>query len=358
MAAQRVIAEDTGGDAIVNSNDFDDGFRRFVRASNQYYLLGYVPTVEHRDGEFHNVTIRVNRPGLTVRARRGYYAPDAERAPAPEPSAPSEPAGLSAGAREALRLPLSMNGLTIELSAAPFRGTAGNGSVLLTAQVRGGDLVLGPGEPIEVAYQAMTTEGVVSPGAFHVFELDLSEASRATVESTGLRFVEWLPLPRGRHQIRFAVHQPNGKTGMVVGDVEVPDFVDATMSMSGLVLASDRLRTQRTMKMDDALLKLLGGYPTAERSFARRDVLTAYAEVYTKAQTRPPAIAATITRANGLSDAPQTTPRLVVAEPGRAGYLARMPLDTLRPGDYVLRLEARDGRQAATRQVLFTVTAD
>jgi hypothetical protein len=360
MAAQRVIAEDTGGDAIVNSNDFEDGFQRFVRDSNQYYLLGYVPAVDHRDGEFHNLTVRVNRPGLTVRARRGYYAPDARRAARPNAATSSAPdaAGLSADASDALRLPLSMNGFTIELAAAPFRGSAGSGSVLLVAQVRGSDLVLGPGEPIEVAYRPTTTEGKTSPGAFHVFRLDLSEASRTAVASTGLRFVDWLALPRGRHQVRFAVRQPNGKTGMVVGDVEVPDFVDAPMSMSGLVLASDALRTQRTMKMDDALLKLMGGYPTAERAFARRDVLTAYAEVYAKAQTRSPVVVATVARASRLSDAQRTTPRLVVAEPGRAGYVTRVPLDTLRSGDYVLTFEARDGRVTATRQVLFTVTAD
>ena len=70
------------------------------------------------------------------------------------------------------------------------------------------------------------------------------------------------------------------------------------------------------MKMDDALLKLLGGYPTAERSFRRRDVLTAYVQVYTKSQTRPPAVTVTISRA------------------------------------------ARDGRTTATRQVPFTVTAN
>jgi hypothetical protein len=265
---------------------------------------------------------------------------------------------LSARAQEALRLPLSMNGLAIELTAAPFRGAAGNGSVLLTAQVRGADLVLGPGELIEVAYRATTTEGETSPGAFHVFKLDLLEESRTTVASSGLRFVEWLSLPRGRHQVRFVVHQPNGKTGLVVGDVDVPDFAGAPVSMSGLVLASERLRTQRTMKMDDALLKRLGGYPTAERSFARRDVLTAYAEVHTKGQTRPPGIVATIARAGRLSDAQVTPARVVLAEPGRAGYVARVPLDTLRPGDHVLTFEARDGRQTAKRQVLFTVTAD
>jgi VWFA-related protein len=41
MGAARALAEDTGGDAIVNTNDFSAGFQRFVRDTSTYYLLGY-----------------------------------------------------------------------------------------------------------------------------------------------------------------------------------------------------------------------------------------------------------------------------------------------------------------------------
>ena len=357
MAGQRVLAEVTGGDAIVNSNNFEDGFKRFVEDSSQYYLLGYTPTVERRDGQFHTLTVRVNRPGVTVRARRGYYAPSADQ---PEPNARPvrQPDGLSLSpdTREALRWPLSMNGLTVDLAVAPFRGADGNGAVLLTAQVRGQDLVLESGELVEVGYQAMTTEGMLTPGAFHVFKLDLSSQSRTSAESAGLRFVDWLALPPGRHQVRFAVHQPNGKTGMVVGDMDVPNFAASPLSMSGMVFASERLREQQTMKADEPLRKLLGVSPTAERSFVQGDVLTTYVEVYTNAKTPPPPVIARLARADQLNRAQPVNARPVVAEPGRAGWVTRIPIETLEPGIYVLSLEARAGRRSALRQVPFTVT--
>jgi hypothetical protein len=309
--------------------------------------------VEHRDGEFHSLTVRVNRPGLTVRARRGYYAPEPEPADLAT-SEPGEP-GLSEETLDALRLPLSMGGLTIDLSAAPFRGTDGDGSVLLTAQVRGTDLSLEAGELVEVGYQAMTAEGETTPGKFDVFKLDLSEASRTVSESVGLRFLDWIALTPGRHQVRLAAHQPNGRTGMVVADVEVPDFAKAAVSMSGLVLASALLGEQRTMKEDETLRPVLGAYPTAVRSFSRDDTVTAYVEVYTADGTRP-AVIPTIARTSRLSD-PQPVPtRQAVGEPGRVGYVATLDLARYQAGDYVLTFEARNGRESATRQVVFSVT--
>jgi VWFA-related protein len=79
VAMLRLLAEETGGDAIAGTNNFSDGFQRFARDVSTYYLLGYEPAVEHRDGKFHKLAVRVKkRPGLTVRARPAYYATDEE----------------------------------------------------------------------------------------------------------------------------------------------------------------------------------------------------------------------------------------------------------------------------------------
>lgn len=355
MSALHALADETGGRAIVNSNDFEGGYQRFVSDTSVYYLLGYTPSVEHRDGKFHPITVRVNRPGLTVLARRGYYAlpPETESKPAasPEQGVP----GLSPDTREALRLPFSMNGLTIDLAATPFRGTGGNGLALITARVRGPDLAFGAGELVEVAYQAMTIDGQTTPGTFNVFKLDLSDQSRASAGAIGLRFDEWLALPPGRHQIRFVAHQPNGRTGMVVADVELPDFSKAPVSLSGVVLASERLPAQLAMKTDEVLRQLLRGHPTAERSFAGTDVVTAYVEGYTDEKTSLERVTASIAPADQLKRTQAVETIVAVREPHKTGHVAQLPLRDLRPGDYVLTFEARAGRRSATRRLLFTV---
>ncbi|HET9362077.1 MAG TPA: VWA domain-containing protein, partial [Vicinamibacterales bacterium] len=260
VAGQRLLAEETGGDAIVNTNNYQVGYERFVQDSNQYYLLGYTPQVEHRDGKLHRLTVRVNRPGLTVRARQGYYAPRPERRNARE-TKPEQIAGagkLSSAAIDALQMPLSMNGLTLDLFAAPFRAASGkNATVLVGAQVRGRGLVLGRGERMEIGFVGMNTDGKTSPGAFHIVRLDLTDHSRQVVEGSGLPFVDRLQLAPGRHQVKFVAHQPTGQTGMVLVDVDVPKFSDAPLSMSGVVLASFLELPQTAVKRDDPLLRLL-----------------------------------------------------------------------------------------------------
>ena len=67
----RVLAEQTGGLAFVNSNDLGGAFDRVVRDNSSYYMLGYYPTNERRDNRFRRIEVRMNKPGLQVRARKG-----------------------------------------------------------------------------------------------------------------------------------------------------------------------------------------------------------------------------------------------------------------------------------------------
>ena len=71
----RTLADETNGFAAVNSNDFGSAFERIVRDNSAYYVLAYYPPSNRRDGKFHRIEVRTSRPGLRVRARRGYAAP-------------------------------------------------------------------------------------------------------------------------------------------------------------------------------------------------------------------------------------------------------------------------------------------
>jgi VWFA-related protein len=68
----RTLAADTDGLAVVNTNQIDNALKRIVADLTSYYLLGYYSTNTKLDGRFRNITVRVQRPGVQVRARRGY----------------------------------------------------------------------------------------------------------------------------------------------------------------------------------------------------------------------------------------------------------------------------------------------
>ncbi len=74
----RTLAENTDGIATVNSNDLDKGLRRISDDLSSYYLLGYYSSNTKLDGQFRRINVRVNQPGVEVRARRGYRAATAE----------------------------------------------------------------------------------------------------------------------------------------------------------------------------------------------------------------------------------------------------------------------------------------
>ncbi|HUL78253.1 MAG TPA: VWA domain-containing protein, partial [Vicinamibacteria bacterium] len=81
------LAADSGGFTVRNSNDLAAGIKRIADETRSYYLVGYNPKNTARDGAFRKIEVKVSgRRGLTVRARKGYYAPsDASNLPPPKP---------------------------------------------------------------------------------------------------------------------------------------------------------------------------------------------------------------------------------------------------------------------------------
>ena len=108
----RALAEETGGFAFINSNRFGQAFDRIVREQSTYFLLGYRAPRDAPDGRLHHIRIEVNRPGVTINARRSYV----------HTGVPEEPDDITAQMSALLDSPLPQSGLRLELTALPLRG--------------------------------------------------------------------------------------------------------------------------------------------------------------------------------------------------------------------------------------------
>jgi VWFA-related protein len=97
--APNSLAIDTGGLMIRNENNIGRALDTIARDAGRYYLLAYQPSNTTWDGTFRQVEVRVKRPDVRVRARRGYIALDPAqmlapgRAPVAAPPVVDPPAG-------------------------------------------------------------------------------------------------------------------------------------------------------------------------------------------------------------------------------------------------------------------------
>jgi VWFA-related protein len=76
----QVLAKRTGGRAFFNDNNLRAALRRAADDSRLAYVLGYYPTHGKWNGKFHEIKIRVNRPGVQLCHRQGYFAQPEEPA--------------------------------------------------------------------------------------------------------------------------------------------------------------------------------------------------------------------------------------------------------------------------------------
>jgi len=350
----RLISEETGGFAAVNRNDFRETFSRIIAENSTYYVLGYYPANDRRDGRFRTVDVRVKRPGVRVRARKGYTAPRGR--PGEQRSFAST--GTSEALREALNSPIPISGLGLTVTAAAFKGPAPNASVAVTLEIDGQKLKFAEKDgtyvnDVELSLVAVDTGGKARGGGRDVVKLGLRPQTYNMVMRRGVRVTRRLELKPGRYQLRVGATESGGAVGSVVYDLEVADFTKPGLSISSIALTSPSASQMPTANPDPELKGVLPAPPTAIRDFPRSDSIALFAEVYDNGARAPHTvtISTSVLAEDGkvvFSTADERkSEELAGAKGGGYGYTANVPLQSLAPGRYVLRVEAKSSLGAA-----------
>jgi VWFA-related protein len=364
----RMLADTTGGFAFINQNNFEQALTRLVRENSSYYVLGYYSTDDRRNGRFRRLQVRVKRPGLQVRARTGYLAPRGRPAETRETRQPDKPSPISPATSTALANGVPARGLPLRMFAAPFKSAAKEATVALVLNVDVAALELTEQDgaftgTLELTSVATDDRSRTLGGEYHTMSLKLRPETVTRARTTGLQVLGEIRLPPGRYQVRAALG--NGtKAGSVIYDVDVPDFLQQPLMMSGVALTSRLLANAPTLTAKNPLRDFLPAPPTTTREFSADDTIVVFAEVYDNMKT-PAAhtvdITATLRADDGReirSVSDERSSSELTGATGGFGFRADLPLEGAAPGLYVIHIEARANagdRPVASRDVTIRV---
>ncbi|MBZ0113959.1 MAG: VWA domain-containing protein [Thermoanaerobaculia bacterium] len=207
------LADQTGGQAIINTNDPTEQLQRVQADFDQYYSLAYQPA-HAGDGRYHQIEVKVNRKGTRVRHRTGYRSRSLQQR-------------MSDSTRAALLFREYSNQMDLQVSVGEIRATGDRFTVPITVRIPINDLVfLERGEvqeaSIEVFFSALDIEGSMSP-VQHV-RIPITIESDRMAEAADKRFgYEFSLLMRGGdHRIAIGLHDNlGGEESFVIGQLEV-----------------------------------------------------------------------------------------------------------------------------------------
>ncbi len=74
-----VLAEATGGKAFYNSNGLKNTIAGIIGNGSNYYTLAYATTNKTWNGQFRHIKLTVDRPGVQLQSRQGYFAVDRDK---------------------------------------------------------------------------------------------------------------------------------------------------------------------------------------------------------------------------------------------------------------------------------------
>ena len=340
------LADAGGGRFITQTETPETQMPAIFGESQSYYLLAFAPGEVKADGKFHSISVKVNRPDVSVRTRSGYYAGGKRGDRTASTLAPDTPATIQ-GVLPRADLPLSV-------VAAPFALPGGTESavavVLAVRQPRPSEL--DAKNPVKVLAAAFDRNGRSVQSETRTLAVTWRPDASGSMP---YELLSQLNVKPGRYELRLAVDASANQRGSVYTYVDVPDFSQQPLSLSGIVLGAT---AGPLSAPKDALAALLPIVPTARRSFTSADRVTAFVRVYqaSKKTPLPATVTARIVDAKDAVAFTETT--TMAAERFAAGYAAdyriELPLATLAGGPYLLTIDASAGQSSARRGVRFS----
>jgi VWFA-related protein len=339
------LAKDTGGEVFRNTNDFGGALDKMLDANRVYYVLAYYPEEGGSKGP-RTIEVRLkNRPGLSVRAQRGYDASTNDAVAAASPvvdalTAPSPPTAIPVVARAELASGGEKGevvALDVYVAGDVLQYTEQGEQRLFDLEVA--TAVFGEtGASVETKVESLA--GRLAPRA-----LDLARAN-------GFHVRREVALAPGRYQLRVAVREPaTGRIGTASAWLDVPDVAAGRLALGGFTLSGSHDATGEVFAPRT---------PRGVRTYAAGDFLIYSAVAFNAGDEARASMRIAISQGERVLFRSAWEP-LASRATGRGAGAVRLSgqlgLSAIPAGAYTLRVEVRDadGKRTAAADAAFAV---
>ena len=364
------LAKGTGGFEIFNTNDFLSGLQKVASEMNEYYNVGYTPPNQTHDGSYHKINVKVDRPGVVLRFRPGYFdvkSPDLLR---------EKPEGKTLEARVASA---QTGDIPVSLSAPYFYVEPEVARVNLALSVPGSSIDFekqkgGFHSDVNVLGIAYRENGSIAARFSDTVKLDYQKKDIKELGKGSFDYKNTFNIAPGSYTLKLVLSAGGEKFGKYVLPLKVEPFSGDSLSLGGPALGERFVPvSQLTANMDAALMeertplvfKGMELVPSTSGRFAKSSAPVVYVEVYdpalkTSSQPRVGVIFNIIDRKTNQSVVSSNTILINdYAQPGNplVPFGFKLPVDKLQAGDYRLEVLGRDalGNASTPRDTDFSV---
>jgi hypothetical protein len=346
------LAKETGGLLIANTNDPGAILRQVNEDLHSYYILSYTPSNLNYDGKFRQISIKVNRPGIEVQGRRGYFAlNNSYGTPVLDYEAPA--LAILSGQAPQSAFPSFTAGFSFPEDSRP-------GLVSVMVEAPAGSVSFLTNEQKKTFSSNFSIVAVIKDQSQRIvrklsnqYLLGASLDKLPSAQRGRILFYKETTLDPGRYTIAAVVHDAiSGHSSVSSATVTVPDPNPQTPRISSVVLVENAERLARDQQSENPFhFEEVLLYPNLGQ-LVRRSVnrtLTLFLTVYPpKGDTATPRLNLQLSQNGHAVD--QFSYDLPAADQkGRIQYAAAIPIDKFQPGEYEVKVEVREGSHQAIR---------
>jgi VWFA-related protein len=231
------LADDTGGKAFFDTNDFSGVFSQVQKDTSAYYVLGFTSNNPLKDGRFRHLKVQVNRQDVKLEYRSGYYAGrDFQHLNRTDREQQMQ---------DELDAQLPQTDVAVFAGAAYFRQDDSHYYLGVSLVIPGSQIPFVLAKDKDSATIDIIGE-VLAGGKLPVGHLrdtvKLALDSSQQVRRKNVQYNTGFVLAPGSYHLKFVVREnQSGRMGSFETDVQIPDLRKAPVRMSSVILSSQRV---------------------------------------------------------------------------------------------------------------------